>query len=289
MKVQFLISVFLVCLTLLNGQSLEEFQKEGEKLMNEGQNEQALESFKKAIALDQTTEGNAILYSYAGLCAKYTNNDNEAKEYFQTAVKRGFQEPVIFTMLGDICRNQDDIDCQVETYRKAIELFPKDQLEFGRKLASVYYSSKNYEMLEPLSVELLKLEPNDEKLLQYHGVALQRQKNIEGAKVVFEKLLEVNADNLTANTFLGNYYFQIGRSQLEKEEKKYEAIQNPDRVQWSNFQKKTKLIKDEYYSKAVIYLEKAYQEREDENLKKMLYAAFFKLGDKEKAEKYKVE
>jgi tetratricopeptide (TPR) repeat protein len=289
MKIRFLISLFLFCLALLNGQSLEEFQKEGEKLMNEGQNEQALESFKKAIALDQTTDGNSILYSYAGLCAKYTNNDSQAKEYFQTAIKRGFQEPVIFTMLGDICRNQNDVNCQVETYRKAIELFPKDQLEFGRKLAAVYNSSKNYEMLEPLAVELLKVEPNDERLLQYHGVALQRQKKIDDAKVVFEKLLEINANNLTANTFLGNYYYQIGRSQLEREVKKYEAIQNPDRVQWSNYQKKSKLIVDEYYTKAVIHLEKANQEREDENLKKMLNAAYLKLGEKEKAEKYKVE
>lgn len=88
---------------------------------------------------------------------------------------------------------------------------------------------------------------------------------------------------------MGNYYYQVGKSKLDKEEQKYEAIANPDRVMWSNFQKKSKLIKDEYYTKAVVYLEKAYNQQENLSIKKMLYAAYFKLGDKEKSELYKVE
>lgn len=285
--------ILITILTLTTGsicaQTLEDFQKKGETLMSQGKNEEALEFFKKAIAVDVTNNENASLYAYAGLTTKYLNNDAEAKAYFQIAIERGFLEPSIYSMLGEICKTQNDIDCQENTYRKAMEIFPAEQQEFGKKLAYVYYNTKAYEKLELLASELLREEPEDEKLLQFYASSLQKNKKINEAKAVYEKLLLKNPNNLAANVFMGNYYYQVGKSKIEKEEQKYKATPNQDRVMWSNLQKRTKLITDQYYSKAVFYLENAYKHDENINIKKMLYAAYFKLGDKKNSELYKID
>jgi len=285
----------IVLLTLVTGllsfsisaQTLQEHLRKGVAYMNQTQNEEALAEFKKAIALDETKTDNPLLYSYAGICAKAIGQDNEAKGYFQSAISRGVDDSEVFNMLGDICRDQDDVDGQIKTYTKAIEVLPSMSQDYGSKLAYVYYNAKKYPELEKLTTELLKETPNDEKLMRLQAASLQKNKKINEAKAVYEKILTVDPEDLSANVFMGNYYYQVGKSKLDKEEATYKKIANPDRVQWSNYQKKCKIILDDYYVKAVGYLEKAYAQKEDPNLKKLLYAAYFKMGDRVNTERFR--
>lgn len=289
MRAKIALLTLLSCLISfgINAQTLEEHLKKGVAYMNQIQNEEALAEFKKAIALDESTNENALLYSYAGISAKALGQDNEAKDYFQTAIDRGLADSEVFDMLGDICRNQEDVDCQIKTYTKAMEVLPSKAQNYGEKLAYVYYNAKKYPELEKLSTELLKEDPDNQKLMRFNAVSLQKNKKINEAKAVYEKILEKDPDDLSSNVFMGNYYYQVGKSKLDREEKSYKSIANPDRVQWSNYQKKCKIILDDYYVKAVGYLEKAYAQKEDPNLKKLLYAAYFKLGDRTNTERFR--
>ncbi|MFB6341733.1 tetratricopeptide repeat protein [Saccharicrinis sp. FJH62] len=271
----------------INAQTLEEHLKKGVAYMNQTKNEEALSEFKQAIALDEDKTATPLLYSYAGICAKAIGQDNEAKGYFQTSIDRGVDDSEVFNLLGDICRDQDDMEGQIKTYSKAMEVLPSMSKDYGEKLAYVYYKAKKYPELEKLTTELLKDDPDNQKLMRLQAVSLQKNKKINEAKAVYEKILEKDPDDLSANVFMGNYYYQVGKSKLDREEAAYKKNANPDRVQWSNYQKKCKVILDDYYVKAVGYLEKAYAQKEDPNLKKLLYAAYFKLGDRANTERFR--
>lgn len=283
-----LLTLFLSLFTLLAGaQTLDEHLKKGVAYMNKTENAEALTEFKKAIALDESASEHGLLYSYAGICARAIGNSNEAKGYFKTAIERGVDDPEIFNMLGDICKDQDDVDCQVNAYRKAMEVLPSMQMEYGQKLAYVYYRAKRYTELEKLTSELLKEDPENDAMERLYAVSLQKNKKLNEAKAVYEKILQKDPDNLSANVFMGNYYYQVGKSKLGKEEETYKKIANPSRVDYSNYMKKTKAILDNYYKKAAVYLEKAYAQKENAGLKKMLYAVYFKLGDKQNSERFR--
>lgn len=272
---------------LLNAQSIEELQKEGETLMNDGKNTEALAKFKQAIELDQSTTENSIVYAYAGLCAENSDNKSEAKGYFRSAIERGFEEDVIYLKLGELYKDEKDYKGQEFVYKKGMITFPQKEFDFGKKLAYTYYNSRQYAKLEPLTKQLLSLEPEDTKMMQFYATSLQGQKKMQEAKAAFEKLYEKEPENLSANIFLGNYAYQVGKSKIDKETKRYEAIKSPDRVQWSNYQKKMKILIDEGYGKALPYLEKANElKKGDKNIGKMLYAIHMKMGRKDKAAEF---
>lgn len=268
---------------LLHSQTSDDAQRAGEALMNEGKNLDALTEFKKAITLDKTTEGNGILYAYAGLCAENIDDKVSAKTYYKEAINRNFEEDIIYIKLAEICKTTKDFKCQEFAYSKAMIVFPDQEAQFGRKLAYTYYRGKNYPKLETLTTQLLKANPEDTKMMQFRATALQGQKKMKEAYVAYEELISKDPDNLAANIFLGNYLYQVGKNKISAETKKYESIKNPDRIQYNTFQKKLKIVTNEAYGKAIPYLEKANEQKENANIKKMLFAIYSKMGKKEKA------
>lgn len=281
-----LIFVFLTG-ALLQAQTIEEFQKQGESLMNEGKNEEALAKFKEAIALDKTTDGNSLLYAYAGLCAENASDAETAQGFFRSAIERGFGEDIIYTKLGEIYKKEKNFEGQEFVFKKGMIVFPDKEYYFGKKLAYTYYNSKQYAKLESLTTQLLLLRPDDTKMMQFKATSFQGQKKMKEAKAAFEKLIEINPENLSANIFLGNYAYQVGKMQIDKETKKYEAIPKPTRAQYSQFQKKIKITIGNAYGKAIPYLEKANELKpDDKNIRKMLYAIYMKKQEKDKAAQF---
>lgn len=272
---------------LLQAQTIEELQKEGENLMNDGKNAEALAKFKEAIALDKTTEGNSIIYAYAGLCAENISDNAGAKGFFRSAIERGFEEDIIYIKLGEIYKDEKDYKGQEFVFDKGMITFPNKEYEFGKKLAYTYYNSRQYAKLEGLTKKLLTLEPDDTKMMQFNATALQGQKKMKEAYTMYKKLHGLEPDNLSANIFLGNYEYQMGKMQIDKVTKEYESIPTPTRVQYSDFQKKIQIAIDNGYGKALPYLEKANELKpDDKNIHKMLYAIYFKMKDKEKAAQF---
>lgn len=276
--------IFALC---ASAQTMDEHQKKGEDIMNSGDYAGAYESFKAAIALDTLIEGNGILYSYAGICAMQLNINEEAITNFKVAINRGFADARLYEWLGAICVKEKDYACQEETYLKAVTEFPDLKHDFQRKLCNTYYYSKQYEKLLPVAKEVLSMDSNNIKVRQFNAAALYRLKKTDEALVAYEGLLKLDPKNQNANLFLGNYFYQVGKAKLDKEAKKYEAIANPSRVNYHDFTKKNAAIIEQYYGKSLPYLLTAYEIKQSENVKKLLYAIYMKKGEKETAEKYK--
>lgn len=284
------IIVLILAFTLAvyaQAQTLDDYQKKGENIMNNGDYASAYEEFKAAIALDTLTEGNGILYSYAGICAMQLDINQEAITHFKAAINRGFADERLYEWLGIICTKEKDYGCQEETYLKAISEFPDLKHDFQRKLCNTYYYSKQYEKLLPVAQEVLSVDSTNIKVKQFSAAALYRLKKTDEALLAYEELIKLDPENQNANLFLGNYFYQVGKAKLDKEAKKYETIATPSRVDYHDLTKKNTAIIEEYYSKALPFLLTAYNSKPSENVKKMLFAIYTKKGDKETAEQYK--
>lgn len=281
----------LICSLLISisafAQDMDTHQKKGEDIMNNGDYAAAYEEFKTAITFDTATVGNGILYSYAGICAMQLNLNDEAKPLFETAIARGFADERLYEWLGIICGREKDYACQEEIYLKAIENFPDLQHTYKTRLCNTYYYSKQYEKVVPLAEEILAVDPDDLKVRKFYAGSLSRLKKTTEAFEAYKKVLEYEPEDENANMFVGNYYYLVGKSKLDRETKKYEAIATPSRVQYHEFTKKNQAIIADYYTKALPYLETAYKVGQNQNVKKILFAIYTKKGDKESAEKYK--
>lgn len=280
------LGLFVVITGLLSAQDMTTLQGEAEKLMNSGDYAGATAKFKEAIVLDSSTSGNSTLYTYAGMAAKESGDIAFAKKVLKEAIKRG-KDNYTYTMLEDICKADKDYACQVVVYKTAMESFPEQKGTYTKKLAYAYYNGKMYNQLIPTCKEVIALNGVDNKMTQFIAVGFQKTNQTDSAKVYFEKLLDVDATNLNANIFMGQYYYQLGKDKADKAKKNYEKIAKPDRIQWSNYQKENKAILDKYYPKAASYLENAYAKKKMNSIKSMLFGIYTKLGDTQKAQAYK--
>lgn len=279
--------VVLFLCTSLMAQEMDSLKKEGVIKMNSGDFTGAIDLFQSAIKLDTTVTGNGVIYSYVGIAAQAIDNTPLAKEMFTKSIKRGVEDVSVYDKLAGICNSEKDYKCLEMIYTNAIERFPNDKASYSKSLAYTYYNTKNYKKMIPACKDALAADAQDQKVLQFISVGYQRLNKTDSAKVYYQRLLAVNDKDLNGNVFMGNYLYQIGKGKLNAAKTKYEKLKTPNRVQYSEFQKKMEAIMQEYYSPAATYLEKAYSTRKIENIKTMLYAIYIKMGNKEKAELYK--
>lgn len=283
-----LFSLILLTLTsLAYAQDIESHRKAAEELMNNGSPKEALAEFQKAIDLVTEPTGNGIVFSYAGICAQQMGDDASAVNFFNQAIDRGFEDEKVFDWLGNIYKKQKNYEGQIAVYSKAAEMFPAASLKYNKSLCNAYYYSKKYDKVEALAPSIIEKDAKDTKVLGQYAGAMQRLKKTKEAKAQFEKLVELDSENLNANIFLGNYYFQYGKALEAREDAAYKKIKKPTRVQWAESNKKIEKIRGEYYGKTILHLKKVYDKKPDESTKKMLFAVYTKLGDAENAEKFK--
>jgi len=89
------------------------------------------------------------------------------------------------------------------------------------------------------------------------------------AALIFEKILETDAQNYESLAFLGNYNYLLGKQMIDKVEADYKIISQPNRMQTAYYQDQLKHIYDLYYEKADDYLIKAIHVRENDHLNKL--------------------
>lgn len=281
--------IWLLLLALSSGvcaQSIEELEKLGTEKMNGGNYSEALNYYQQAIALVKDEQSHSVAYAYAAMCAQELGDNALAKTYYIESVNRGIEEAIVFDALGNLARKEKDYDTQLLAYKAGLERSPADQQKYLLKLCSVYKKQKNAEELLASAVLALENNPTDLKALEYKGTALQYQKKMGEAQVVFKELYTLDSESINANIFLGNYNYQVGKSKLNSARKKYDAIPNPTRVQWHENNEKSKVIMAKYYGPAIAYLEYVYSKNPSKSIKNMLFVMHTKMGEKEKAALY---
>ncbi len=124
----------------------------------------------------------------------------------------------------------------------------------AQELAVFYKKDRSYDKAFLFYKELLQQSPNNVNyLLGYADTELCRGKEDDALRT-YEKILKQDANNLTANIFVGNYYYLKAEQEKKQLEQDYKRIQAPTRMQSARYKDNLKTLLANDYQKAKGYL-----------------------------------
>lgn len=128
-----------------------------------------------------------------------------------------------------------------------------------RELAVYYKDRRNYDKAYLFYKEWLQYYPEDVSGLVSCAEMQMMRGEARDALELYEKVLTLDADNLQANIFLGNYYYL--QAELEKKilEDNYKKIASPTRMQYARYRNGLSDVFSNGYGKAKGYLQKVLQ------------------------------
>lgn len=134
---------------------------------------------------------------------------------------------------------------------KNSDLSPKMAL----KLATYYKKARSYDKAYLFYRELLQKTPNDVNFLT--GCAeMEVCRGKEGEALrTYERIIELDVDNLGANIFFGNYYYLMAEQEKQKIENDYKKIASPTRMQYAHYRDGLSRVLSTGYGKAKEYLQ----------------------------------
>lgn len=127
------------------------------------------------------------------------------------------------------------------------------------ELAAYYKNVCNYDKAYLFYKEFLQYRPNDVfVLVSCAEMEVMRGKEVD-ALDLYEKVLKLDANNLAANIFLGNYYFWQAEQDKKKLENEYKKIASPTKMQYARYRNALSDIFSTRYAKARGYLQHVLQ------------------------------
>lgn len=127
------------------------------------------------------------------------------------------------------------------------------------ELATYYKKKRNYDKAYLFYKEYLQRYPEDvPALVSCAEMEMMRGKEKDALKT-YEKVLSLDADNLQANIFLGNYYYLQAEKDKKKLDDDFKKITSPTRMQYARYRNGLSGIFTTNYSKAKIYLQRVLQ------------------------------
>lgn len=126
--------------------------------------------------------------------------------------------------------------------------------KFANELASFYKKSRSYDKAYLFYKELLQKSPNDVNcLVSCAEMEVCRGKEAEALKT-YQKVLMLDADNLAANIFIGNYLYLKAEREKQRIENEYKKIAAPTRMQYARYRDGLSRVMSNGYGKAREYL-----------------------------------
>lgn len=124
------------------------------------------------------------------------------------------------------------------------------------ELAARYKEMRNYDKAWLFYKEFLQRHPEDvPALVSCAEMEMMRGKEKDALKT-YEKVLMLDADNLQANIFLGNYYYLQAEKDKKKLDDDYKKIASPTRMQYARYRNGLSDVLANSYSKAKACLQR---------------------------------
>lgn len=126
----------------------------------------------------------------------------------------------------------------------------------AQQLAVRYKSLRNYDKAYLFYKEVLQYRPQDVSIMvACAGMEMMRGQEKNAVKL-YENVLTLDANNLQANIFLGNYYYLQAEQDKKKLEDDYKKINTPTRMQYARYRNGLSDVFTSGYAKARTYLQK---------------------------------
>ena len=127
------------------------------------------------------------------------------------------------------------------------------------ELATYYKRKRNYDKAYLFYREFLQYHSDDvPALVSCAEMEMMRGKEKDAVKT-YEKVLILDANNLQANIFLGNYFYLQAEREKKKLEDDYKKITSPTRMQYARYRNGLSDVYSNGYAKAKDYLQRVLQ------------------------------
>lgn len=208
---------------------------------------------------------------------KYAADKDKTKEYADKLIAMNYKDPKIYSDMVKLCLMDKDTAKAISYIDKSKTLF-EDNMELIALELNIYLAQKRTDVLKDKLLTAINLSPDNEVLHLVLANLYNETKDKENAEKEYLKAIEIKPDYSFANYNLGVMYFNSGNEWNEKLNKL--PLKDPKAKEYE-----TK--SNDYFKKAVGYFEKAYEVAPDKATKQRLRQLLLRLGETEKADKYK--
>lgn len=132
-------------------------------------------------------------------------------------------------------------------------------LRMAGELAAHFKERRIYDKAYLFYMELLQAHPDDVQTLVACAETQLMRGQEDDARRLYEKVLGLDADNLQANIFLGNYYYLQAEKRKKRLEEDFKHLTSPTRMQYARYRNGLSEIFAGGYDKAKACLQRVLQ------------------------------
>ena len=209
---------------------------------------------------------------------KLAANKEKTKEYADKLIDIKYKDARIYTDMVKLSLIDRDTVKALEYIGKGKLMF-EDNMELINQEINIYLKrNKTNELKDKLNAAI-EISPDNEVLHAILANLYQKTNEKDKAEAEYLKALELKPDYDIANYNLGVMYFNTGNEWNDK----LGALPPKETAKAKEYEAKA----NEYFKKAVVNFEKSYEVSPDKATKQQLRKLFLRLGETEKADKYK--
>lgn len=208
---------------------------------------------------------------------KFAANKEKTKEYANKLIDIKYKDPQIYLDMVKLSLVDKDTASALSYIEKGKVMFDDNMSLIGTEI-DIYLAQKKSAQLRDKLEKAIEISPDNELLYVVLGQVYEKSNDMANAEKQYLKAVEIKPDNENINYKLGAMYFNTANEY----NKKLNDLPPKD--------PKTKEYEDKVkdnFKKAAPYLEKAYEINPDKAYKQRLLQAYTRLGETEKAAKYK--
>lgn len=209
---------------------------------------------------------------------KAAANKEKTREYAAKLIEIKYKEPRIYTDMTKISLLDRDTAAALDYIEKGKMLFEDNMVLIGTEI-DIYLARKKTDALKDKLKAAIEIAPDNEILHTVLGQVYEKTSDFENAEKEYLKAVELKPDAEIINFKLGALYF----NQAAEINKKLNELPPKETAKAKEYEEKVK----DNFRKAAPFLEKAYEITPDKAYKQRLFQIYNRLGENEKALKYK--
>ena len=148
-----------------------------------------------------------------------------------------------------------NIDRSEMFYWTSIDKSSEISSKLSNELALAYKKNRNYDKAFLFYKELSQKDPDNVDYLEAVAEMQVCRGQEKDALRMYENILKLDADNLAANIFLGNYYYLMAEQEKQQLMRDYKKISSPTRMQYARYKDGLSKLMTDGYGKAKEYLQ----------------------------------
>jgi tetratricopeptide (TPR) repeat protein len=209
---------------------------------------------------------------------KFAVNKAKTIEYANKLIEANYKDSKIYTDMVKISLMDKDTSAALSYIEKGKIMFEDNMTLIGTEI-DIFLARKKINELKDKLNKAIDLAPDNELLHAVLGQVYEKSGDLVNSEKEYLKALEIKPDYEIINFKLGAFYFNLAA----EFNKKLNELPPKETVKSKDYNEK---IIDNF-KKAIPFLEKAFESNPDKAYKQRIFQAYSRLGETEKALKYK--